>query len=105
MSACARTVLVLLSLLLVPEADAKNKKKQLLSEDVLRAQNVLVVIHPEAGEPLTSPITNPTAQEEVEKAIMKWGRFKLVMDRRPRTWSLPFGGTRERSNNQEFANR
>jgi hypothetical protein len=80
MSARARTVLVLLSLLLVPEADAKNKKKQLLSEDVLRAQNVLVVIHPEAGEPLTSPRTNRTAQEEVEKAIMKWGRFKLVMD-------------------------
>ena len=78
MSVRAGMVLLLLSLLLVPEADAKNKKKQLLPEDVLRAKTVLVVIHPEAGEPLTNPRANRTAQEEVEKAIMKWGRFKLV---------------------------
>jgi hypothetical protein len=80
MSVRAWMVLLQLSLLLVPEAHAKNKKKQLLSEDVLRAEKVLVVIHPEAGEPLTSLSANRTAQEEVEKAIMKWGRFKLVMD-------------------------
>src|SRR5215831_5583633 len=78
----ARTcmVLLLLPLLSVPDADAKNKKKQLLPEDVLRAETVLVVIHPEAGEPLTNPRANRTAQEEVEKAIMKWGRFRLVME-------------------------
>src|SRR5262249_43991833 len=67
-------------LVLVSEADAKNNKKRLLPEDVLRAEKVLVVVHTEAGEPLTSPRANRTAQEEVEKAIMKWGRFKLVMD-------------------------
>ena len=80
MSVRAWMVLLLLCLLLGPQAQAKNKKKQLLPEDVLRAETVLVVIHPEAGEPLTNPRVNRTAQEEVEKAIMKWGRFKLVMD-------------------------
>jgi len=80
MSVRASMVLPFLSLLLVTQAQAKNKKKQLLPEDVLRAETVLVVIHPEAGEPLTNPRANRTAQEEVEKAIMKWARFKLVMD-------------------------
>src|SRR6516164_8333373 len=78
MSVRASMVLPFLSLLLVTQAQAKNKKKQLLPEDVLRAETVLVVIHPEAGEPLTNPRANRTAQEEVEKAIMKWARFKLV---------------------------
>jgi hypothetical protein len=71
---------LLLSLLLVPEADAKKKKSQLLPEHVLRAETVLVVINPETGEPLTNLTANRTAQDEVEKALMKWGRFRLVMD-------------------------
>jgi len=70
----------LLLLLLVPLADGKNKKKQTLPDYVLNAQTILVVIHPDAGEPLTSPMANRTAQEDVERAMMKWGRFKLVMD-------------------------
>jgi hypothetical protein len=74
------SIFLLLPLLLVPLADAKNKKKQVLPDIVLKAQTVLVVIHPEAGEPLTSPMANRTAQEDVEKAITKWGRFRLVMD-------------------------
>ena len=79
-SRASMMVLLLLPLLSVSEADAKNKKKQFLPDHVLRAETVLVVIHPEAGEPLTNPRANRTAQEEVEKAIMKWGRFRLVMD-------------------------
>lgn len=74
------SIVLLLSLLLAPLADAKNKKKQVLPDVVLKAQTVLVVIHPEAGEPLTSPMANRNAQEDVEKAIMNWGRFRLVMD-------------------------
>jgi len=72
----------LLLLLLVPLADGKNKKKQTLPDYVLNAQTILVVIHPDAGEPLTDPRANRTAQEDVERAMMKWGRFKLVMDAR-----------------------
>jgi len=74
------SIFFLLLLLLVPLADAKNKKKQMLPDYVLKAQTILVVIHPEAGEPLTSPMANRTAQEDVEKAMMKWGRFNLVTD-------------------------
>jgi hypothetical protein len=74
------SVFFLVLLLLVPLADAKVKKKQVLPDYVLKAQTVLVVIHPDAGEPLKDPTANRTAQDNVEKAMMKWGRFKLVMD-------------------------
>jgi hypothetical protein len=68
----------LVLLLLIPHANARNKKKQVLPEYVLRAQTVAVVIRPEAGEPLTSPNANRTAQNNVENAITKWGRFKVI---------------------------
>jgi hypothetical protein len=73
-------VYLFLLLLLVPQIDAKNKKKQLLPDDVLKARRVVVVIHPDASEALTNPMANRTAQGEVERAITKWGRFNLVMD-------------------------
>lgn len=77
----ARAILTfLLALAVVPLAAAKSKKKQVLPDYVLRAETVLVVIHPDAGEPLTSPMANRTAQENVEKALTQWGRFRLVMD-------------------------
>ncbi|HEY7352348.1 MAG TPA: hypothetical protein VH596_06225 [Terriglobales bacterium] len=59
---------------------AKNKKKQVLPDYILNAQTVFVVITPDAGEPITEPMANRTAEEDVEKAIMKWGRFKIVAD-------------------------
>jgi hypothetical protein len=68
----------LVLLLLVPQSSAKNKKKQVLPEYVLRAQTVAVVIRPETGEPLTSPNANRTAQTNVENALTKWGRFKVI---------------------------
>jgi len=76
----ARISIIFLSLLLfsVPQVAAKNKKKALLPDYVLRAERVLVVIHPDAGESLTSPMANRTAQDEVERAIMKWGRFQMA---------------------------
>ena len=70
----------LVLLLLVPQASAKDKKKQLLPEYVLKAQTVAVVIRPEAGEPLTNPTANRSAQTNVENAITKWGRFKVITD-------------------------
>lgn len=66
--------------LLALSADAKNKKKQVLPDYVLQAQTVFVVIYPDAGEPMTNPTGNRVAQENVERALTKWGRFKLVMD-------------------------
>jgi len=59
---------------------AKDKKKPLLPEDVLRARTVLVVVDPEAGVSVQDPFANRKAQEDVEKALLKWGRFSLAMD-------------------------
>jgi hypothetical protein len=70
----------LIVLVVAPLAHARNKKKQVLPDYVLKAQTVLVVIHPDAGEPLTKPTANRTAQDNVEKALIAWGRFRLVMD-------------------------
>lgn len=80
MSSRMSVVYLFLLLLLVPQINAKNKKKQLLPDYVLRAERVLVVIHPDASEGVTNPTSNRTARDEVERAITKWGRFNLVMD-------------------------
>lgn len=74
------SALFLLATLLAVPANAKDKKKQTLPEYVLRASTVLVVVNPEAGEPVEQPMANATARENVEKALMEWGRFRLVMD-------------------------
>ncbi len=58
----------------------KDKKKSSLPEIVLRARTVLVVIHPDAGEPLHQPTANATARENVERALMNWGRLQPVLD-------------------------
>ena len=76
-----RTSVVLsLALLLTSLAPAKDKNKSVLPAYVLNAQTVLVVINPETGEPLTDPTANRRAREDVERALMKWGRFRLVME-------------------------
>jgi len=83
----ARMVVFFLAVLVLPPfGHAKNKKKQVLPDYVLRAQTVLVVIHPDPGEPVTDPLANRTARDNVEKALMKWGRFRLVTDARSTTW-------------------
>ena len=72
--------MVTLAALLLASATAKDKKKSSLPEDILRARTVLVVIDPEAGEPIDQPNANATARDNVERALMEWGRFSLVMD-------------------------
>jgi len=74
------SVLLPVALLLSSFAVAKDKSKAALPAYVLNAQTVLVVINPEAGEPLTDPTANRGAREDVERALMKWGRFRLVME-------------------------
>jgi hypothetical protein len=59
---------------------AKNNEKVLLPDVVLKAQTVVVLILPDAGEPMNDPFANRKAQEEVEKALMKWGRYRLTQD-------------------------
>jgi hypothetical protein len=77
-----RTYFLLGSALLLVSAPAFSKKKEkpALPDVVLKAQTVLVLIQPDAAEPLTDPLANRKAQEEVEKALMRWGRFRLALD-------------------------
>lgn len=74
------SALLTLAILLSISATAKDKKKPQLSEFVLRAQTVRVMIDPDAGEPFDQPRANYTARDNVEKALMEWGRYRLVMD-------------------------
>jgi hypothetical protein len=61
-------------------ASAQNKDKMLLPDYVLKAETVVVLILPDTPEPMNDPFANHKAQEEVEKAIMKWGRFRLTQE-------------------------
>ena len=75
------TFLAVASLMLCCLAAAgKEKKKVLLPADILEARTVLVVVDPEAGVAVDAPYANRKAQEDVEKAIMNWGRFTMAVD-------------------------
>jgi len=73
-------VLSLLILLFASLALAGGKKKVLLPTYVLNARSVVVLIDPTAGTSMSAPLANKTAQEDVEKALAKWGRFSVVLD-------------------------
>ena len=72
------TLISLVVLAVVPLAAARNK--QVLPNYVLQAETVDVVILPDAGEPVANPTANRTAEENVEKTLSQWGRFRLVTD-------------------------
>lgn len=59
-------------------AIAGGKKKTLLSPIVLTARTVVVLVDPDAGVSVEAPLANKTAQEDVENALVKWGRFTIV---------------------------
>ena len=71
--------LIPLFLIVIPLAPAKDKK-EILPAYVLEAKTVLVVIDPNAGISSSNPNENRTAQEDVEKALMNWGRFSPTLD-------------------------
>jgi hypothetical protein len=70
----------MLALVIAAPGLASAKKKVYLPNFVLKAQTVMVVILPGAGEPLNDPDANRNAQANVEKAFMKWGRYQIVHD-------------------------
>ena len=82
MAGVVGTVSIAVSLLAISAgvASANKKEKVHLPDYVLNAKTVLVVILPDAGEPMDDPFANRKAQEEVENAFMKWGRFQLTLD-------------------------
>jgi hypothetical protein len=73
------SLLVSLVLLFACFAPANNKKKDSLPAEVLDAQTVVVLVDPDAGMSTSAPLANRTAQEDVEKALAKWGRLKPVL--------------------------
>lgn len=66
--------------LLATAIQAKKKEKATLPAAILNAKTVVVVILPGAGEPIANPSANRKTQEDVEKALLKWGRFQLALD-------------------------
>jgi hypothetical protein len=66
-------------LLITCFAVANNKKKDSLPPEILNAQTVVVLVDPDAGMSTSEPLANRTAQDDVEKALAKWGRLKLVL--------------------------
>ena len=75
-----RNVVVWLALGCGLVAAGKDRKKILLPVDILEAQTVLVIVEPGTGVGLDAPYANRTALEDVEKALLNWGRFRLVSD-------------------------
>jgi hypothetical protein len=73
------SLLLSLVLLFACLATANDKKKDTLPAEVLEAQTVVVLVDPEAGMSTSAPLANRTAQEDVEKALAKWGRLKPVL--------------------------
>jgi len=74
------SVLAILGALLALPLPAKDKTKTSLPDFVLKATTVLVVVDPDAGEPLDQPNANAIARDNVEKALMEWGRLRPMMD-------------------------
>jgi hypothetical protein len=72
------TLLLIVSAFTLP-GFAKKKKPE-LPDLVLKAQTAAVMIEPGAGEPVNDMSANRIAQENVEKALTKWGRFRVVQD-------------------------
>ena len=72
------TLICLVLLTVLTLAAAKNK--QVLPNYVLQAQTVAVVLMPDAGESVTDPAANRTAELNVEKALLQWGRYRLIPD-------------------------
>jgi hypothetical protein len=67
--------LVVGSLLIASIGFAKDKAKSTLPAYVLTARTVAVVIDPDAGISIDDPQANRVAQQDVETALLNWGRF------------------------------
>lgn len=77
----ATLALIVLFLAALSSSNAKDKKKTALPDYVLRAHTVFVIVdHPEDGVSLEHPNDDQIAEQDVEKALMRWDRFNLAMN-------------------------
>lgn len=95
MSTRITAFLCLCLILLTGHTFAKDKNKSSLPAIVLNAQTVAVIINPGSEVPLTNPGENRSAQSDVEQALSKWGRLRVVID--PTTAGLVISVRRGRS--------
>jgi len=72
------SALLAAALTLLAVGAAKDKNKTNLSDGILQAQTVRVIVSPDTGQPLNHPTANLAARDAVENAIEAWGRFKIV---------------------------
>jgi hypothetical protein len=72
-------VMAAVLLLVANSAFGNEKKKPVLPPTVLNARTAVVLIDPDAGISPSAPLANKTAQEDVEKALAKWGRLNPVV--------------------------
>lgn len=72
--------LIALFVCFTPFAFSKKKEKPVVPELLLRAQTLVVLIQSDAGEPMDDPAANRKAREDVEKAFLSWGRYRLVQE-------------------------
>jgi hypothetical protein len=61
----------------------QDKKKNSLPADVINARTVLVLVDPDTGVSMTDPNGNQIAQQDVEKALLHWGRLTPVLEGAP----------------------
>jgi hypothetical protein len=76
----AGITVALIAVLMSSAAFAKKNEKAPVPDIVVKAESVTVLILPDARESGASPYANRTAQEDVEKALTKWGRFHLTQE-------------------------
>jgi hypothetical protein len=60
-------------------AQGSKEKNPAFPAYLLRAETVFVLIDPEAGTSAGAPLANQKARDDVKKALMKWGRFRLAV--------------------------
>lgn len=72
LAVCCTTVTVL----------AKDRKQAVtLPSYILAARTIAVRIEPNAGHDLQDPNANRVAQQDVEEALEKWGRYQVVFEK------------------------
>ncbi len=72
---------IMVAMLMAGVAGAEEKTVTApIAHEILQARWVAVVIYPGSQVPLASPAENQRAVQDVEAAMLKWGRFKVTPD-------------------------